>query len=419
MSTRSLPLSLTLYNAAAELAGALLVPLLAGTGKRRGWHLDERKSLPEAAGRPGKPAVWIHAASLGEAKMLDGFLDILERRDRSVCFVLTATSASGVGFLSRIRRPSVIARGFLPLDTLRLMKSFVAAFNVSRLWLVETELWPAMLWSCLSAGVPIGIVNGRIEEKSFSRYRLLRPLFSPLMERLEVVLAQNETYAARFRSLGVATERLHVTGNLKAGIAIRKPDAAERAGLRSAMRLAGDDVVITAGCFHKGEAGVLRDALRLLRQAGRACRCVVVPRHLTEADAIAAELGSGTLRLRDCSADAAWDVCTVEKIGILESLYRIADAAIVGGTFIDIGGHNVWEPAQFGIPVFFGPRHYEQQAGCDELLAAGVGFAAADAAELARALESALWTGAASLAAAAARFSQKKSAQPALEQFLP
>jgi 3-deoxy-D-manno-octulosonic-acid transferase len=395
MNTRIVGCCISLYSMVFELARRLVLPFLAGIGRRKGWDLDRRQILPRVIRerrRGARTVAWVHAASLGEAKLLVQFLGMLEARNPDDCYVVTATTRSGVEYLERMKRPSIAAAGFLPLDTLPLMRSLIRRFSVSRLWLLETELWPSMLWACHTAGIPIGIANARVEEKSFVNYRRFGPLVRTLLRQLDVVMAQNETYAQRFIALGVRPENLHVVGNMKGYIRIQRPAATERLQLRRRMNLLPDDKVITAGCVHKGEGTVLRACLDELKRRGRVCRFIVVPRYLEESAAIAEELGAGVLRLSESDTTVIWECCIVEKLGILETMYRIADAAVVGGTFVDVGGHNVWEPAKFGIPVFFGPSRYEQNASCEKLLVFGVGFHAAGARDLASGLERMLWT---------------------------
>ncbi|MBN2187881.1 MAG: hypothetical protein JW699_00395, partial [Chitinispirillaceae bacterium] len=283
-----------------------------------------------------------------------------------------------------------------------------------------TELWPAMLWACFTAGIPVGMANARVEEKSFINYRRMGPLVRSMLKRLDVVMAQNETYAQRFLALGVRPENLHIVGNMKGYIRIKRPAASERLQLRRRMNLSSADIVVTAGCMHKGEGIVLRACLDLLMQRGRACKCIVVPRYLEEAAAVAQELGEGAVQLSESAVSSVWECCVVAKLGVLEAMYKIADAAVVGGTFVAIGGHNVWEPARFGIPVFFGPSHHEQSASCEKLQVAGVGFNAADAVELAAGLERTLWTDPGKYAGAEALFSDHINRQQSVvEPLIP
>ena len=177
---------------------------------------------------------------------------------------------------------------------------------------------------------------------------------------------------------------------MKGHIHIRRPTRQERHALRRSMNLGDNEIVVTVGCMHAGEGALLRECLETLGRRHRV-KCIVVPRYLEETAAIARELGTGVVRLHDISATSPWELCIVEKIGILEAMYEIADAAVVGGSFVDIGCHNVWEPARFGIPVFFGPYHFSQQSSCEKLLAAGVGFKVGSAEELATGMERTLW----------------------------
>jgi 3-deoxy-D-manno-octulosonic-acid transferase len=422
MNTFAVRCCVAFYSTVFELGRRLAGPFLAGFGRQKGWDLDKRQTLPRAVRERGRShtMAWVHAASLGEAKLLVQFLGMLEARNPDDRYVVTATTRSGVEFLERMKRPSIVAAGFLPLDTLPLMRSLIKRYNVSRLWLLETELWPSMLWACFTAGIPVGIANARVEEKSFVNYRRFGPFVRAFMRRLDVVMAQNETYAQRFIALGVRPEILHIVGNMKGYIRIQRPAASERLQLRRRMNLTPADIVVTAGCVHKGEGAMLRACCDELKKRGRACKCIIVPRYLEESAAIAEELGKGAVRLSESATTAAWECCIVEKFGVLETMYRIADAAVVGGTFVPVGGHNVWEPARFGIPVFFGPSRHEQIASCEKLLVAGVGFSAANAIELAAALERTLWIDPRKYAGAEALFTEHINRQQSVvEPLIP
>lgn len=404
-----------------RLGSSLLLPPLSLFDKQTDWNLAQRNTMPRIVrGHRCKSIVWVHAASLGEVKLLLRFLSLLERRNPDDCYVVTAMTRSGVEYLERMKRPSIYAIGFLPLDTISLMRSVLDRFAIARVWLLETELWPSMLYACRLRNIPVGIANARIEERSFRRYKKIRWILSGLTENLDIVLVQNESYAARFRKLGVRKERLHIVGNMKTHVQVRPPRPDIRLRTRQDMCLAPNDVVITAGCLHAGEGAVLKAALEILKKKNRACKCIVVPRHLRESDALVSELGPATVRLRETTTTNAWDVCCIEKLGILEAMYRIASAAVVGGTFIDIGGHNVWEPAQMGIPVFFGPHYHEQRSGCERLLAAGVGFMVTGADKLANGLERTLWSEASTFKAAQALFAEETSLQQSpIEALIP
>jgi 3-deoxy-D-manno-octulosonic-acid transferase len=421
MNTVLVGCGIALYSTILETVRRFVLPFLGPLGRKKGWNLDERQKMPRIVRKhQSRTMVWVHGASLGEAKLLLQFLEVLEQRNPDDAYVVTATTRTGVEYVERMKRPSIYAIGFLPFDTLPLMKSLIRSFGVSRLWLLETELWPAMLWACIACGVPVGIANARIEEKSFVNYRRFTPVVRGLLRGLDVVLAQNETYARRFMELGVGPSSIHIVGNLKGRIQIRRPSSDERRNVRRLMCLTEADKVVTAGCLHKGEGALLRGCLDILIRRNRRCKCIVVPRHLDESASIARELGNSVVRLTDSASSVPWDLCIVEKMGILESMYKIADAAVVGGTFVDIGGHNMWEPARFGIPVFFGPFHQSQNTSCEKLLAAGVGFKVSEPQELANAIERAVWTEPEKFAAVQSVFAENVNQQQTiLEPLIP
>ncbi|MFW5784978.1 MAG: 3-deoxy-D-manno-octulosonic acid transferase [Chitinispirillaceae bacterium] len=341
----------------------------------RRWNLRERQRAPRLyRDIRNRTVVWVHAASLGEAKLLYRFLEVLKSRHSSELYLLTAASPTGVEFLEKHRRPEVCSVGFLPIDSVPLVNRMLERFSVSRVWLVETELWPSMLWCCMQKKIPVGIVNGRIEQRSFKSLKRIGFLFRPLFESIDLVLAQDKTYAERFGVLGVEQNRIHVVGNLKGHVTVRRPDPKQWITLRKKLGVDESALLITAGCIHPGEGAVVRDCMKRLRQIGFPCRCIVVPRHMEAVPVLMEELGGEALHLRDIETDRNWDICLIEKFGILDDMYRIADAAVVGGSFVKVGGHNVWEPARFGVPVFFGPHTYSHKESCERLVSSGVGF---------------------------------------------
>jgi 3-deoxy-D-manno-octulosonic-acid transferase len=381
-----LPLRLLIYpySASMNAARVLALSLLRATKLYKQWNIRDRASIPAArANAATGNAGWIHAASLGEAKLLARFLDILRKKHPGVSYVLTAATRTGVEYLDRCEGDDIIAAGYLPFDTIGLMSSMLSAFCITRVWIMETELWPSMIWACRKKGIPIGIVNARIEEKSLVRYLRFKPFLFPLFSYPDIILAQNQTYANRFLRLGIAPERVCVTGNLKSYVTVRRVSREDRIRVRRDMALLENDICITAGCLHPGEGIVIKNALDLLKTMGLKVKCIAVPRHLRDSEAIFRELGNETLRTKDIRAPRAWDICLVEKIGILEAMYKIADAAVVGGTFDATGGHNMWDAAQFGIPVFFGSNFRTQQESADMLSTAGVAFLVKNGQELA------------------------------------
>lgn len=385
------------------------------------WHIRERFGLPPVDKNfKGCTVVWIHAASLGEVKIIYKFLNILEEKYPDFSYVLTAVTESGVNYLRRHKTASVCAVGFMPLDTISLMKRMLERFNVSRLWLVETEIWPAMLWTCFNKNIPVGIVNARMEEKSFKIYRRFLSGLKLLFGHIDVVLAQDKTYAARFEAMGTSPAAIHTIGNIKSRIVIKPHSSEQKESFRRSMNLDPDNIVITAGCIHPGEAAIIKRTADILIAKGYRWKWIVVPRHLNKSPGILKELGQDTLRVKSIDLSVEWNMCLIEAFGVLEDMYMIADSAILGGTFITVGGHNVWEAVQYAIPLFFGPDYHAQRESCERILSAGVGFCVHSADELAEGLIKVLINDASDFSSAMSNFidTMKKSLF-SLESFIP
>jgi 3-deoxy-D-manno-octulosonic-acid transferase len=394
-----------LYSGTLEFGRLFVLPLAAKMKAVPGWNISERCHLPPCKKNTGdRTRVWIHAASLGESKLLAKFLSILRKKHPSFEYVVTAATRTGVDYLKGLDAEDIFATGFFPLDTIVLMKKMLRVYKISRVWLMETELWPSMMLACMQTGVPVGIANARLEEKSFSSYRRLKTLYGPIFNHLDVVLAQNDAYAARFERLGVAPTALHVIGNLKAIVEIRPPSPKRRQALRHSLAILDGDVVLTAGCVHAGEGRILKKALDILRASGVCLKCIVVPRHLDETAALIRELGPDAVRIDGTTTPTPWKICVIDKMGVLEDMYAISSISFIGGTFVAVGGHNVWDAAQFGIPVLFGPDYHTQRESCEQLLSAGVGFSVASAENLSRQLMTTLTTDAAIFSAAFSTF---------------
>lgn len=301
---------------------------------------------------------WFHGASIGEVQGLLPLISAVRSQTTAERLLLTATSPTGLerGALA------VDFTRLLPLDAPFLVRRAMHGVTFDRFVLSETELWPALLREVLSRGAPCHIVNGRISDYTFFWYRSLRGVISPLLRQFASVSVPDETQKARFVELGVAPERVHVTGHTKYDRSPRFDGNEARLGARRRLfgQIEDSAPVVVLGSIRPGEEKFWLEPLRRLWEGGRSCKVVVAPRHAERFeyfwDAIQSlPVGSARFSAGPMPEFRSCDVLLLDTMGDLEEAYAAADLAFVGATLVNIGGHNPFEPAMYGVPVVVGP----------------------------------------------------------------
>jgi 3-deoxy-D-manno-octulosonic-acid transferase len=381
------PVSLWIYRLVFMLVLPLAAPVLwlrdRLTGKSRP-SFRERLAAPVPEIEPG--GVWIHAVSVGEVELARRLVTEIRGRRPELPILLTATTATGLA-LARKTLADTAHVLVCPLDLPRPVDRAFAAADPKLLVLVETELWPEMLHAAGARGVAVAVVNGRLSEGSFARYRRIRGLFRTLLEPLSAVLVRDASDAGRFEELGVPAHRVRIAGNIKYDL---EPDRAPLEWTAEATRLAGDRPVVVAGSTMEGEEQQLMDAVDRLAAEGIRPFVVVAPRHPERFDAVDELLRRRGLAVARRSAfpdlpDRA-DVWLMDSIGELARAYGLGAVAFIGGSLVPTGGHNPLEAAVWGVPVLSGGHVFNFQEVYDELVAAGGARLVADGGELAAAL---------------------------------
>ena len=369
----------------ALLLFALLVALpvlvcawLLGAFGPRASVLERLRPLPRMPER----TVWVHAASVGEAEAAVPLVAALV--ERGVPVIATALTLNGRARL-RARLPRVPSR-LMPLDLPGLVQLSLARARVAIVVLVETELWPNLIHAAEARGVRVIVAGGRISDRSYPRYRLLRPFFASLLARVHQVGARSSLDRQRFVALGASGDRCSVVGDLKLDRAA-PPEPAP--GLVDAL---GAGPFLVGGSTHPGEEEALLAAWRKLRDEGAtSLRLVLAPRHPERTSDVCKTVRRYGARAGLRSQGAAEsEVVVVDSVGELASLYRLAELVFVGGTLAHVGGHNLVEPVQAGRVVVHGPHTENQRTQADLLAPLGVLVRVENAAGLARAL-GALW----------------------------
>jgi 3-deoxy-D-manno-octulosonic-acid transferase len=373
-----------LSQAGAALSALALGPALAlGCLLRPAWRegLAERLGAHPARRR----AIWIHGASVGEARVGARIAHALAQRGRALA--ASATTLSGRAQW-RALAPEALP-GLAPLDHPWCAERALARVAPELLVLVETELWPTWIACAQARGVKIALVSARVSERSFSRYWRARFLVARTLARIDSIGARSERDAQRFIALGADPARVSVTGDLKL-----EPELAPSAIAPDLAARLGVVPLIVAGSTHAGEEEAALAALAAAEAAGLRAALVLAPRDVARAGEVLGLARGRRVRTRSAGEGAplrAGEVLVLDTLGELPALWARADVAFVGGSFArGVGGHNLLEPAQHGRLVLHGP-HVENTREAAELLGSSGGAERVlDAADLARAVVGAL-----------------------------
>ncbi|MBI3548318.1 MAG: 3-deoxy-D-manno-octulosonic acid transferase [Elusimicrobia bacterium] len=339
----------------------------------------------ELARLSGK-VVWIHAASVGEVQAATPLVARISALPDAPKILLTSSTYAGRERAAQLK--GVALASLAPIDFYPAVQAFLSRVRPSVLVLVETELWPLTIYLSLRRGVRLAIVNGRVSDRSFPRYRFLRPFLAPLLRHVSRAAVQTETDRERFLALGIEPEAVRATGNLK--LDVPPLGKAERNdGLKTLSTLGWDagPIWIAASTRPGEEEGVL-EALAALRHDHPSLKLILAPRHVERASEVAYLLeraGVPYARFSTLAGAASGTDCLlIDELGRLNSLFAVSTVAFVGGTLVPVGGHNLLEPALAGVPVLYGPHHETQAMSAEALQNTGGGIEVADARGLAR-----------------------------------
>jgi 3-deoxy-D-manno-octulosonic-acid transferase len=380
-----------------RLAATLLAPLLplhlrlrARRGKEIADRLGERRGLG-AARAPGR-LFWLHAASVGETLSTLPVLDAMARRDPDLRFLVTTGTVTSAEMLAQRLPPEWAARvqhRFAPLDVPAWVERFLADWRPDAGAFVESELWPNLLAAAAARGLPLALINARMSPRSATRCGRAPGLARAILGAFRLVAARSAEDARRLGALGVAG--VQSWGDLKAAAPPLPADPAALATLQAAI---GTRPVFLAASTHPGEDAMVLAAHAALAGAFPDLLTIIAPRHPDRGAAIAA-LGAGaglaTLRRADGALpgrDTA--VYVADTMGELGLFYRLAGAALVGGSLVRHGGQNPLEAARLGCPILLGPHTWNFEEPVARLLEAGGATRLDEAAALAPAIRGVL-----------------------------
>jgi 3-deoxy-D-manno-octulosonic-acid transferase len=373
-----------LYTLALHGARVLL-PLIAGGGGKLARGIRGRRGILGRMDRwareyrdEGRPLVWFHAPSVGEGLQARAVLEELRSRRPDAQIVYTFFSPSAESLASSIPADFV---DYLPLDLPADVRRALDAIRPSVIAFTKTEVWPNLAREAKRRGVRLALLSATLPPGSSRLSPIARPFLVPGFGVLDRLSAISQDDADRFVALGIPPERRSVMGDARFDQVCRRA-AAVRFDDPLLRRLQHDSgMTLVAGSTWPADEERLIAALGTLRESGAGCRLILVPHEpsaekLEGAETVLRRRGFAVSRLSECEAGAAErvdDVVLVDRVGVLGELYALADIAYVGGGFGRAGLHSVLEPAAFGAPVLFGPRHTNAREAA-ELIRAGGAF---------------------------------------------
>ncbi len=307
--------------------------------------------------------LWLHAVSVGEAKLLMRLIKAIEPRAPNLKFVVSTTTTTGMDELREL--PPYISKIYYPIDRSRFVGRALATVHPDAVVLFETEIWPNFIWRAQKNGIPMFLANARLSERSYRGYRRFGFLFRPLFASFDGVGTQSEADAARLRDVGCRPNAIHVVGNLKydgaAGIGRRTLDVP---GLLQKVGVAKDVPILIGGSTHEGEEILLAEIAQRLRTHFPDLFLILVPRHFERSNDVARKLRDRGVKLAFRAAITPTTQCApgevdcllVNTTGELLQFYQHATVAFVGKSLTSEGGQNPVEPGSLGKAMVFGPN---------------------------------------------------------------
>jgi len=305
-------------------------------------------------------AVWVHAASVGEVNAVKPLVNKLLQKYSSKDFIMTTMTTTGLEAAKKISPKLVVS--LFPMDITFMQKKFFNKINPELIILVETEMWPNMLHLAKKRKIPVIMVNARISDNSFPKYRNLRLFWKPLWKAIKAVNAQSEKDERRF--IGLKFKNVVNAHNLKFCIDLPKYN---KNTLRKELGYSKDDFVIVWGSSRPGEEKLFKQIFESLKSKINNLKIVIVPRHLHRIPQVCDLFKNYDYHFYSQLKEPG-DILFIDEMGILNMFYALSDIAVVGGSFINFGGHNPLEPAFYGTSIIIGKYHNSCRDSVDRLL---------------------------------------------------
>jgi 3-deoxy-D-manno-octulosonic-acid transferase len=366
-----------IYSLLLAVGFLILLPRFFYDAFRHGKYVAGfRERLGTLSPANGQPLIWIHCVSVGETQAARPLVLELKKQLPNRRIAISTTTLTGQNLAREIFKHDAEKIFYFPFDWRWSVRRALKALRPEAILIMETELWPVFLRECERQQIPVAVLNGRLSERSFRRYRLFRGFMSQVLRGVSLAMMQTEADAGRLRSLGIAPKKVQVSGSLKFDAGTLPLNDALTAELRERFNFNDDSPLLLAASTHAPEEKILLEAFkRLIAHAEPSTRLLIAPRHperfaevaaLVEASGFSSARRSAPQKETDNTAK----VILLDTIGELQSAYSLATVVFVGGSIAKTGGHNILEPAAVGACILTGAHTYNFREIVEEFVRA-------------------------------------------------
>lgn len=326
-----------------------------------------------------KDSIWVHAVSVGEVLAAEPIIREIQKRYPGKDVVVTSMTPTSSALIRKLFGDSVF-HVYAPYDLPWLVDAFLRRVKPAFLIIMETELWPNTIHRTRLRGCPVVLANARLSERSARGYRRLKPAVGWMLNELCLVICQHQNDAQRFASLGIDEDKISVTGSVKYDLDIAESHLLKGAAHKQALDK--KQIIWIAASTHEGEDARLLNIYREIRKTFPDVLLILVPRHPERFDGVyqlALSQKFKTYRRSECEfIPADTEVFVVDAMGELLDFYAASNIAFIGGSLVEVGGHNPIEPGALGLPIIMGPYVFNFEAICQQLVSVGALYLAED-----------------------------------------
>lgn len=353
--------------------------------KRLGITVDETPGI-----KKGDPVIWLHAVSVGETLATINFQKKIKEAFANHKLLFTVSTEAGFA-LAREKCRAADAVLYFPMDFHFCIRRFISRFNIKALILTETEVWPNLLYAVKKTGAPIFIINGRISDRSFKNYLRFSYILRPFFALIDRCLMQSRLDVERVTHIGAKPENVFMCGNIKYD-EIKAYFSIDKTSVYSKFGYSDKDLIFVAGSVHPGEDKMVVDAYLEVKKSHPDLKMIIAPRKFDKLALLFEYLTSRGIEYEKRSvlikndAHRLLDVMVLDTVGELVLAYSMARAVFVGGSLINVGGHNLLEAAVFNKPVIFGPYMHNFREMSEGFVESGAARVVCNVEELAQRL---------------------------------